>query len=99
VKTATQIGVEAVFYTALAFTAAVSCFWPWWKSQLGWTIVAKSLALAVATLPAMLFYWYSGRSPAWLDWVSVCALWSIPVILAWRAYVLWQVQRSGGQPL
>lgn len=92
-----QWAVECVFYSSIAFVVAVSSFWPWWKSQLGWTIVAKSVALTVAVLPAMLGYWFDGQLPEWLTWVTICALFSIPVILAWRVWVLWQIQRSGGQ--
>ena len=95
---ATQIGIEAIFYASLLFVAAVSCFWAWWKSQLGWTITAKSLALAVATLPAMFYYWFHGQDPPWLRDVSTAALWAVPLILIWRAIVLWRVQRQGMTP-
>jgi hypothetical protein len=91
---ATQIGIELIFYTSLAFCIAVSSFWAWWKSQLGWTIIAKSLCLAIATLPAMVFFWLGHRAPTWLEDVSIAGLWSVPVVLAWRAIVLWRVQRG-----
>ena len=91
-----KIGVEGLFYAALGFVAVVSVFWPWWKSALGWSIIAKSLALGIAVLPAMLAYWFGmgvyQRAP-WLQWVAIGALWLVPPILAWRAVVIWQAQR------
>ena len=95
--TAGQIAVEALFYAAILFVAAVSTFWPWWKSQLGWTVTAKSLALAIAVLPAMLAYWFGPgvyASDPWVRWVSIAALWTVPPILAWRAVVIWHLQRK-----
>ena len=93
------IAVQGIFYSTLAFVIAVSTFWPWWKSQLGWTIIAKSLALTGAVVPAMLVYWFGVKVPVWLSWVSVIILWAIPPILAWRAYVIWKVQRKGSTPV
>ena len=92
---ATKIAVEAIFYTSVGFVVAVSLVWPWWKSQLGWTIVAKTLALIIAVFPAMLTYWFGRQLPAWADWLSILALWAIPPILVWRAVVIWQMQRQG----
>ena len=91
-----KIAVESVFYSALLFVAVISAYWPWWKSQIGWSIVAKSLALALAILPAMIAYWFGPRvyhEVPWLGWVTVTALWLVPPILAWRAVVIWHVQR------
>jgi hypothetical protein len=94
---ATRIAIEGIFYSAAGFVIAVSVFWPWWKSQLGWTVVAKSLALAVAVFPAMLAYWFGPgvyhRCP-WLQWASIGAMWLIPPILVWRAVVIWHAQRT-----
>lgn len=96
---ATKIGIETIFYCSIAFCLAVSLFWPWWQSRLGWTIVAKSMALAIATLPAMVFFWFGFQPPEWLRIASISGLWLVPPILAWRALELWLVQRRGGQPL
>lgn len=92
---AAQIAIEGIFYSGVAFIIAVSLFWPWWKSQLGWTIIAKTVTLSLAVLPAMLMYWFGIGTPRWLMYVSILALWAIPPILAWRAIVLWRVQRHG----
>lgn len=92
-----KIAVEGIFYSALGFVIVVSVWWPWWKSQLGWSIIAKSLALAVAVLPAMITYWFGPgvyKEVPWLGWVAIAALWVIPPILAWRAVVIWQAQRK-----
>ena len=95
---ATRIGVEAIFYGSLLFCIGVSAFWAWWKSQLGWTIIAKSLALTIAVLPAMVFFWFGARAPEWLAAVSTAGLWCVPLILMWRLAVLWKIQRDGRHP-
>jgi hypothetical protein len=94
-QAAEKWAIEAIFYSSVLFVAVVSSFWSWWKSQLGWTIIAKTAALTIAVFPAMLAFWLGRKEPGWLDWVSVAALWAIPPVLAWRALVLWQVQRAG----
>lgn len=93
---AAQIAVEGTFYGAFAFIAAVSIFWPWWRSQLGWSIIAKSVAVALAVLPNMLFYWFGPAvyiDAPWIYWVAIGALLLVPPILAWRAAVIWRAQR------
>lgn len=91
-----EIAVQAIFFSAVGFVAVVSLFWPWWRSGLGWSICAKSLALAVAVFPAMLGYWFGHRLEriVWLQWMVIAALWLIPPILAWRVVVIWQAQRK-----
>lgn len=90
-----QIAVEAIFYASIGFVAGVSLFWAWWQGQLGWSIIAKSLALTIAVFPAMLHYWFGVAAPTWLMYVSIYALWLIPPILAWRLVVIWRLQRRG----
>lgn len=92
-----EIAVQGIFYSALGFVLVVSLYWPWWKSALGWSIVAKSLALALAVFPAMLVYWFGPRvyvDAPWLRWMAVAVLWLIPPILAWRAIIIWHAQRK-----
>jgi hypothetical protein len=93
----TEIAIQAVFYSSLGFVIVLSTFWAWWRSQLGWTIAAKSLALAGAVFPAMFIYWFGingfTESPV-MRWLSVCVLLTIPPILVWRLIVLYRVQRS-----
>lgn len=93
------IAVQGIFYSSILFVAAVSTFWPWWRSQLGWSITAKTLALTIAVFPAMLMYWFGVHSPQWVTWMAVLTLWLIPPILIWRAWVLWRVQRHARQIL
>lgn len=97
-----QYAVEAIFYTSIVFIAAISTFWPWWRSQLGWTITAKTLALVIAVTPAMLEYWFGPtvyKDAPWLAWVTVAALACVPPVLAWRAIILWRIQRHQRDPL
>lgn len=93
---ASRIAVEGIFYSALGFVLAVSFYWPWWKTQLGWSIAAKSLALALAVTPAMLTIWFGPvvyADAPWLQAVAIGALMAVPPILVWRAVVIWRYQR------
>ena len=97
--TATKYGIEAIFYSSIGFVILLSTFWAWWRTQLGWSIIAKSIALAMAVLPGMLVIWFGITVTAPLQWVTLCALWAVPVILGWRLAVLWLIQRGGKDAL
>ena len=92
--TAGQIAVQGIFYSALLFVLAVSAFWPWWRSQLGWSITAQEVAFAAAFLTAMITYWTGGDVPHWMNWAAIAAAWAVPPLLAWRAVVIFKAQRK-----
>ena len=89
-----QIVVEEIFYSSLGFVIAVSVFWPWWRSQLGWSICAKALAFGLAFTPAMVMYTFGAHAPTWMQWGAVCSAALVGPILAWRAWVIWHAQRK-----
>ena len=92
-----HIAVGGIFWSAIGFVIAVSAFWPWWKTQLGWSITVNELALTVAVAPSILVYWFGPAvytGAPWLFWVSIGALLTIPPAVAWRAAVIWHTQRK-----
>ncbi len=89
------IAVQGIFYASLIFIIGVSAFWPWWQSELGWSITAKSIALGLAVLPAQIAYWTGGKPSPGEQWAATILLWFVPPILIWRAWVLFKVQRRG----
>jgi len=93
-----SVGVQVIFYVNIAFIAGVSLFWPWWRDQLGWSIIAKTAALSVVLLPAMLFIWFGPNaftSARWLSWFATWALFLVPAALVWRFVVIFRIQRKG----
>jgi hypothetical protein len=95
-----QIEIQAIFYSGLAAPIVMGLFWRWWRSELGWSIIAKTLALSLALLGAMLIYWFGpvsvGRSEG-MQWFTLVMLAAIPVIIWWRVLVIWKTQRYGAR--
>ena len=96
----TQVIIQVIFYSGLIAPAVTATFWPWWRSELGWSITAKMLALSLALLPAMLLYWFglnAFTSSDVLRWFSITALAAVPVIIWWRVWVIFKAQRDGAR--
>lgn len=94
------IVIQVIFYSGLAAPAVMASFWVWWRSELGWSIVAKTLALSLALLPAMFLYWFGPTAFTTSDalrWFSIVALAAVPVILWWRVWVIFKTQRKGAR--
>lgn len=85
---------NVTFFTSLAFPLATAVFWPWWASWWGRNIVSLELGIAVTLLPAVLFRDF-GVDSLVLRWVQAAALATVPLIVVWRAVMIWQTQRAG----
>ena len=93
---AAEFAARATFWACWLFIGSVSCFWPWWRHHLGWTIVGFDAAIGLVLVPTMIHYWFPHMVPGvWLSWVAVVSLASVPPLLVWRAMVIWQYQRRG----
>lgn len=101
VQQAGEAVAQVTFWSCWAFAALSSVFWPWWKTQLGWSIMLKTIAIGLALLPSELMIWlgraYVARQ-AWLQWFTVGAVAVIPLILAWRLIVIYRYQRNSRPP-
>jgi len=86
----------AAFLASLLFPAIVSFFWPWWKTAMGRNIIVFDLLLALVYLQFPLEYW-AGVSPfeQWLVWLTDASFALIIPAIAWRAVVIWRVQKEG----
>jgi len=87
--------VECVFLECILYAAGVSTFWKWWQSDFGWTIVFKTLAIAIVLLPSNLYLVFNiqvGKSLAW-QWESVAGLAIVGIMIAWRFVVTWTIQK------
>ena len=90
--------IQVIFYSGFAAPIVMATFWPWWRSELGWSIVAKTLALSCALLGVMLVYWFGPTDfaqSAFMQWFTVVALAAVPVALWWRVWVIFKTQRDG----
>jgi len=70
-------------------------FWPWYQSSWGWNLVIFDLVVAIAVLPSWL-HRVLGMNPETLyfEWILVVSLWSIPIIVLWRTFLIWRAQRN-----
>jgi ABC-type molybdate transport system permease subunit len=95
-----QIIIQVIFYSGIAEATALALFWKWWRSELGWSIVAMTLSLSLALLGIMLVYWFGPngvtRSPV-VQWFTLVMLAAVPVITWWRVWVIYKAQRRGAR--
>ncbi len=92
---------QVVFWESALFCISVSFFWPWWKQDLGWTIVLKTAAIGLILLPFNLHVWFPGTFPIYSlpwEWVRTVAFASVGVILLWRFIVIYVIQRYSPPP-
>lgn len=85
---------NVTFFTSLLFPAVTAFFWRWWASWWGRNIISLELGIAVTLLPAVLYRDF-GVDSLVLRWVQVTALATVPLIVAWRAVMIWRTQRAG----
>lgn len=95
----TQVIIQMIFWSGIIAPLVMRTFWPWERSELGWSIVAKTLALSLALLMTVLAYYFG---PAFLHyavltWFSIIMLAAVPVILWWRVWVIYKNQRDGAR--
>lgn len=91
--------VQVVFWVCLQFCVTVSLFWPWWKTDLGWTIVLKTACIAALLLPANLsiVFGINVMTPAW-QWTGAVLLGLVALIVLWRQVVIWVLQSYDPPP-
>ncbi len=92
--------VHVTFWVSAAYIAGVSTFWPWWKTDLGWTIVLEAAAIMVVLLPFELHALF-GLDPGGLafTWLRLAAFAAVPVILVWRFVVTLVIQLLDPPPV
>jgi len=88
--------VNITFWTSLAFPVVTRPFWPWTRSQWGRNIVALELAIAFTLIGSIMnidLGWR--RYPLVFAWITTVSLACVPVIVIWRAVMIWRTQRDG----
>lgn len=100
VQAVTRDGLQAIFYSCIAFVVITSFYWPWWKTALGWSLAAKTIALPLAIAPFMVSVYFGPRleESRWLQWAAAVGVLAVPPILVFRAIVIWWYQRHGRDP-
>jgi hypothetical protein len=91
---AAAIILHAVSCLGIAFALGVSFFWPWWKTDLGWTVVLEAVAISVVLFPYDMHTWFNIRVDTlpWL-WEQVLGTALVGLVLIWRFVIIWIIQR------
>jgi hypothetical protein len=95
---ASNVLVLVIFTVSVLFTPVVSLYWPWWKNDLGRSIVSKSIAMALVFLFPALHLMFDGEfRTAPYQWFELACFALVPVIFVWRAVAIWRLQRNGAR--
>lgn len=92
-----QVSVQVAFWVCVAWPFIVRTFWPWNRDEWGWNMVIKTWLIAVALFPYVLQYEFAVRRGLALQWVVVIAVTLIPLVIAWRTWIIWQAQVRGAR--
>jgi hypothetical protein len=69
-------------------------FWPWYKSDWGWNMVAFDACVSLALLPIWAHRALNLDSNSYFfGWMEAASIWLIPAIVLWRVFLIWQAQR------
>lgn len=88
---------QVAFWACATWPFLVRFIWPWNDSQWGWNMVIKVELIALALLGSVLRYEFGIGSGYALLWTMALAITLIPVVLAWRTWIIWRAQRDGAR--
>lgn len=88
--------IQLCFWLCVLFIAVTSWFWPWWRTDFGWTITLKIIGIAWLLSASVLQMELGIRTQTllWM-WFASCGFVFIAVVVPWRAWVIWKRQRYG----
>lgn len=89
------VGVIAAFVTTWSFVVLYHWLTPWWRSVIGRTIMALTLAMsAVLTLSLTRIVAGADLDTPWFAWLRVSVFWAIPAVMMWLIVILIRSQRG-----
>jgi hypothetical protein len=94
-RVASEVVIQAAFWSALGFVVFYSLIAPWWRYSVGRAIVALDSAIALATFPTTLgrIFGASVVASRFYTWLTVAAFACIPIITIYRGVIVWRIQR------
>lgn len=89
--------ISVVYYVFCSFiicTVATSLFWPWWKSDMGWTVVLEASCIVVLLFPSILgLALHVNVDTTFWQWWALVSFFLVGTIAWWRLLVIWVIQR------
>ena len=91
-----EVIIQVGFWMSVAFIIGTSTFWPWWKTDLGWTIIFETLGLGILMFPTSmeLEFGIKADTLTW-QWIASLSFVFVVIVLPWRAVAIWRRQRYG----
>lgn len=87
-------GINVAFIVSLVFPIAIRPIWAWTKHSWGWNIVVLDWAISLALLPVWVHRAFNLNPDTYLfGWIQAASIWIVPVIILWRAVIIWLTQR------
>jgi hypothetical protein len=88
-------GVNAAFLVPFLFPLVIRTIWAWEKDEWGWNIICLDLCVASALLPSFVHKMFQVNIATYFfGWFQVASIWLVPVIIIWRALLIFQKQRG-----
>ena len=86
--------IQFLFWAGVVAVSVVSIFWPWWKTDLGRTIVLEISCLCAALFPSTLELelGVNANTIFWQWWVGI-TFFGAAIVTLWRIPVIWKYQR------
>jgi hypothetical protein len=89
-------GINVAFVSSILFPVAIRPIWAWTESAWGWNTIAFDVVVALALLPVWLHRTFNLNPGSLMFlWIQAASLCAIPVIIIWRTWIIWRVQRHG----
>lgn len=91
-------GINVAFVITMLFPIGVRPFWNWADSDWGWNIITFDAIVALALLPTWLHHTIGINGGTFIFlWIEAGSIWAVPVVVLWRAWIIYQVQRHREQ--
>lgn len=90
-----KIGIPLGFAALIQWVAAYSWQERWWRHQLGWSLVAKTLLVAgLLMLTGLSIFFHLTRADSYaVAWTEVVLIFSITPVMIWRTIVWTRLSR------
>lgn len=95
-----RIGLCATTGAVIWFIAYYTKVAPWWRNEIGRTIVIKDLVLLVPLLLSIVsaFWGFNRYTSQIAGWITVVSFFGMAVVMVWRIAVWRRIHRGGKPP-
>jgi hypothetical protein len=86
--------VYAATALTLLFVIQYTLSSPWWRDQVGRTVVMKDVCLLALLVPSsVLMVWPHALTPLQAEWIGVSSIGGVAIAMAWRMAVWYRIRK------